>query len=204
MKNALSQLGQDKYVIKDIYKNKRGGFFVDVGASHGLKLSNTYLLEKDFGWNGICIEPNPNFFKKLVKNRKARCLQYAAYSVGEQELEFTVAGVLSGILEHIDYHKSATQNSIIKVKTKTLTKILDECKAPLFIEYLSLDTEGSELEVLKGVDFNKYTFGFITVEHNWVEPRRTDMKEFLVKNGYRFCCEVRHDDYYIHKNLESK
>ncbi len=204
MKNSLSQIGQDRYVINKVYKKKRNGFFVDVGASHGLNLSNTYLLEKDFGWTGICIEPNPNFFRKLIKNRKAKCVQIAAYSVGGQEVEFSVAGVLSGISKHVDFHKSAATKPTIKVKTKTLTKILDECKAPAFIEYLSLDTEGSELEVLKGVDFNKYTFGFITLEHNWVEPRRTEMRDFLADRGYRFCLENRHDDYFIHESLESE
>jgi FkbM family methyltransferase len=201
MKNALSQLGQDKYVIQNIYKNKKNGFFVDVGASHGLKLSNTYLLEKDFGWDGICVEPNPNFYSKLIKNRSAKCTPHAAYSSSGETLEFTIAGVLSGIQSHVDYHKSVVKNPTIQVTTKTLTDILDEFGAPLFIEYLSLDTEGSELEVLKGINFDKYAFGFMTIEHNWVEPRRTEIRDLLLTKGYNFCCEVRHDDYYIYNNL---
>lgn len=202
-KRTFSQIGQDLYVIENVYGKKRDGFFVDVGATHGENLSNTCLLERDYGWKGICIEPNPNFFSKLVKNRTATCLPCAAYSVNGKEFEFTVAGVLSGISKHIDYHKSTLKNPTITVTTKTLTTILDECKAPRFIEYLSLDTEGSELEVLRGIDFSKYTFGFITIEHNWIEPRRTEMRELLLDNGYVFHCESRHDDYYIHEGINN-
>ena len=201
-KRSFSQVGQDLYVIETVYNKKQKGFFVDGGASHGVNLSNTCLLERDYGWIGICVEPNPNFFAKLIKNRMAKCLSCAAYSEGDKEFEFTVAGVLSGISRHIDHHKSTLKNPTITVKTKTLTTILDECQAPRFIEYLSLDTEGSELEVLKGIDFGKYIFGFITVEHNWIEPRRTEMKKLLLNNGYLFCCESRHDDYYIHKSIK--
>tara|TARA_Y100000310_G_C20509840_1_gene728268 strand:+ start:165 stop:782 length:618 start_codon:yes stop_codon:yes gene_type:complete len=202
-KRTFSQIGQDIYVIEDVYKKKRGGFFVDVGATHGVKLSNTCLLERDYGWTGICIEPNPNFFAKLIKNRTAKCLPCAAYSENDKEFEFTVAGVLSGISKHIDYHKSTLKNPKITIKTKTLTAILDECRAPRFIEYLSLDTEGSELEVLRGINFSKYTFGVITIEHNWIEPRRTEMRDLLLSNGYIFSRESRHDDYYIHKGMQN-
>lgn len=197
-----SQVGQDICVIEEVYKKKRNGFFVDVGASHGINLSNTYLLEKDYGWNGICIEPHPRFFEKLVKNRTAKCVQCAAYSEGGQEVEFVVAGVLSGIADHIDFHKSALDKEKIVVATERLTDILDRHDAPCFIDYLSLDTEGSELEVLKGTDLNKYTFGFITVEHNWVEPRRSEIRDLLLKYGYAFYREERHDDYYMHKSIK--
>jgi FkbM family methyltransferase len=201
MKRSFSQIGQDLFVIEKVYNGKRNGFFVDIGATAGIRISNTYLLEKDFGWKGICIEPNPNFFKKLKKNRKATCLRCAVYSENDKEMEFAIAGVLSGILDHIDFHKSARKREKISVKTKTLTRVLNEQKAPTFIDYLSLDTEGSELEVLRGIDFEKYTFGCITVEHNWVEPRRTEMKDLLLNNGYVFCRENKHDDYYIHKSI---
>lgn len=63
-----------------------------------------------------------------------------------------------------------------------------------------MDTEGSELKMLKGIDFKKYKFGYINVEHNNVEPRRTDMKKLLQKNGYRYAGENKFDDIYICKN----
>ena len=85
----------------------------------------------------------------------------------------------------------------LKVKTKTLTKIMDENKAPKFVDYLSIDTEGSELKILEGIDFNKYSFGYINIEHNYKEPRRKNMKKILLKNGYKYIGGNRFDDIYI-------
>ena len=61
---SFSQIGQDKRVL-DFYQNKKNGYFVEVGANDGKRLSNTYLLEKDYNWKGICIEPVPSLLKKL-------------------------------------------------------------------------------------------------------------------------------------------
>lgn len=61
-----SQAGQDKYLIENIYKNKEKGFFIDIGAHDGITYSNTYYLEKELGWSGICIEPNPKIYKQLL------------------------------------------------------------------------------------------------------------------------------------------
>ena len=80
------------------------------------------------------------------------------------------------------------------MRTKTLTEVMDEHKAPRYIDYLSLDTEGSELEVLKGIDFKKYIFGYITVEHNLKEPIRSEIREFLYSKGYVFSRWNRFDD----------
>jgi hypothetical protein len=90
---------------------------------------------------------------------------------------------------------------VIDVETITLNDILDENEAPLFIDYLSLDTEGTELEILKSVDLNKYTFGLIDVEHNYLEPERTNIRDFLISNGYSFKIDNMWDDQYIHNSL---
>ena len=122
----------------------------------------------------------------------------AVYSVSGQKVNFSVRAdtLLSGITSCIDSHLSARDQSIIKVETITLTDALDQVGAPSFIHYLSIDTEGSELEVLKGIDFSKYTFGLVNIEHNYVEPRRTDMRLFLESKGYAFHSENQWDDNY--------
>ena len=91
--------------------------------------------------------------------------------------------------------------TVIDVETITLNDILDENEAPLFIDYLSLDTEGTELEILKSVDLNKYTFGLIDVEHNYLEPERTNIRDFLTSKGYSFKIDNMWDDQYIHNSL---
>lgn len=199
---SFSQIGQDLAVLK-YYKNKRNGYFVEVGASDGIELSNTYLLEKEFGWKGICVEALPNKFKVLLKNRPtAVCVEKAVFNTTGLTLKFDIANsfdMLSGISDYITERWSARVKSdctTIDVKTITLTDLLKEANAPPFIDYLSLDTEGSEFEILKAHDFSKYNFGLIDVEHNHIEPTRTNIKNLLTSNGYDYVCANSFDDCY--------
>jgi len=210
---SKSQLAQDVQVV-EFYKQKPNGYFVEIGASDGISLSNTYLLEKEYKWKGICVEPLPNEFAKLKQNRSAICSDRAIYNTSNQILKFVIkeCSLCSGILESLDesvkidnvvYKRGPNDDvrSVIDVTSITLNDLLISSNAPHFIEYLSLDTEGSELEVLKSVDLNTYTFGIIDVEHNYVEPRRTQIRELLESNNYMFHSENKFDDHYIHKSL---
>ena len=203
---SYSQLGQDLEVIK-FYNNKENGFFIEIGASDGIILSNTYLLETQYKWKGICCEPIPNNFKNLVKNRpNSICYDEAVYNSSGLTVIFDIANnadLLSGISNHIDCHKSLVDanKETIQVQTISLLDVLNNANAPLFIEYMSLDTEGSEFEILKNFDFEKYTFGLIDVEHNYCEPRRTEIKNLLLSKGYIYKGENRWDDMYKHNSV---
>jgi FkbM family methyltransferase len=203
-----SQLGQDLEVLK-FYNNKRNGFFVEIGASDGIELSNTFLLENNFGWRGICVEPIPAKFGLLCNNRlNSVCYQEAVYDETGKPVVFDIcnqADMLSGISDNIDCHKTVVnQNKTqITVNTISLNDLLDKSNSPTFIEYLSLDTEGSELEILKSVDFQKYTFGLIDVEHNYMEPRRSRIRELLTSNGYHYVRENKFDDSYRHTSVHA-
>lgn len=186
---------QDIFVA-EFFGGKRGGYFVDVGAYDGVHLSNTYQLEKVLGWTGICVEPLEHAFRGLKHVRSCVCVQAAAYS-SEGVIEFCSSDVLSGIQRHIDRHQEALSAPRVKVRTRTLESILCEHKAPAAIDYLSIDTEGSELEVLRGIDWSVRTFGFISLEHNYVEPRRALMRTFLEERGYRWLRENHFDDDYV-------
>ena len=203
---SISQLGQDKRVIQ-FYKRKRRGFFVEVGASDGLALSNTYLLERDYEWTGICVEPIPAQYKKLVANRpRSICSSNAVYNESGLTVKFDIAhnfDLLSGIQSCIDSHKGEVDanKTTIDVVTISLTDLLDSSKAPTFIEYLSLDTEGSEYEILRTFNFDKYKFGWIDVEHNGMEPRRTQIRTLLTSKGYVYEGPNRHDDMYRYASV---
>jgi FkbM family methyltransferase len=199
--NSYSQLGQD-LAVANFFQSKRGGYFIDVGAWDGEEISNTCMLEKQLDWKGICIEPLPDKFALLRQKRTCICIEAAAYSKGGLEFEFAVAEGLSGIIQHINKHMEALNKDRIKVKTKTLTEIMDEYHAPSFIEYLSIDTEGSEVEVLRGIDWARYSFGYISVEHNQVEPHRTEIRNFLKEKGYSFLRENCVDDDYIPNTIK--
>ena len=204
MENSYSQLGQDKKVY-DFYKGKTTGYFVEIGAYDGIALSNTYAFEK-IGWKGICCEPLPSRFSDLCRNRTAHCCNQAVYHTTGLSVSFDIegdAGMLSGISSNIDCHKHVVNKNkkVVTMLTISLNDLLERFEAPPFIEYLSLDTEGSEYEILKTLDFNKWQFGIIDVEHNHVEPRRTMIKHLLCTNGYVYLGANEFDDSYKLESL---
>jgi len=192
-----SDMGQDKWVL-DTLDNKRNGYFVDIGASNGISGNNTYVLEKYFNWTGICVEPNPKLraFPTLKKNRNCICENVCIYSENT-EVDFMARGSLigySGIPGPFatDCIKKKPNHPLIKVPAITLMQLLEQNNAPSVIDYISIDTEGTEWEVLKNFDFDKYTFLTMTVEHNYIERKpvesykikRDKIRELLEKNGY--------------------
>jgi FkbM family methyltransferase len=193
-----SQLGQDRWVWENVCGRKMGGYYVDVGAHDGKSYSNTYVMEKELGWSGICIEPLPNMFAQLqVCRPKSTNLELCAYDQDGVEVEFKVDQVnadqmLSGIAQDIDHHQ--VTGHVITRKCMTLTTLLRMHNAPNKIDFLSVDTEGSELKVLKGIDWNAYAFHAITLEHNYMEPKRTIMAEFLKSKGYTRAKSLDWDD----------
>jgi FkbM family methyltransferase len=209
-KKSYSQYEQDLAVLR-FYKMKKNGFYLDIGAFDGVKLSNTYLLEKDYDWKGICVEPLPSRYEELVKSRpNSICVNNACYSQSHLTVPFFIANnfeMLSGISHCIDsFHVdevNANKTEIL-VKTMKLNDILEQHGAPRFIEYLSLDTEGSEFEILKAVDFSKYTFGIIHVEHNYVEKNRSRIQQLLLANNYKYIRENHYDDCYMHNSLAQR
>ena len=207
---SFAQINQDINVL-DFYERKTGGFFVDVGAYDGVKFSNTLLLEKDFEWNGICIEPGKRFFQRLTENRTATCIEKAVFDKSDLELDFLDCGdddengsMLSGLITKTICNRTISSfKETYKVKTKTLTDILKENNAPKFIEYLSIDVEGAEPNVLRSIDFKEYTFGYISVEFNNSGYMKKVIDDILLENGYVFKQFNEFDIDYIHNSLSS-
>jgi FkbM family methyltransferase len=203
-----SQYGQDLFVL-EVLEGKREGFFLDSGAADGVSASNTLLLERAFGWQGICIEPNERFFASLVRNRRCRCLNCCLYD-REGEIEFLEdANTLGGILEEYDpaHLRFATRTfgipagvdgkpATVRKPARLTRSVLRECGAPPVIDYWSLDTEGSELALLKSFPFDEYACRVITVEHNWL-PSREQIRGFLESRGYRRAAVLEIDDCYV-------
>jgi FkbM family methyltransferase len=185
------------------FDKKLNGFFVEIGAYDGINMSNTYLLEYEHNWKGLCIEANPTYFSYLVNNRP-NCinLSYAVFNENDKQMSFIddKSGGCSGFVE-TNSHSHILDNPIITVNTKKLTTILDEINAPNFIEFLSLDTEGSEFEILNSHDFDKYIFGYICVEHNFIDINRKKIRILLESKGYIFYRENNVDDDYIHYSV---
>lgn len=201
-KHSMAQLKQDivALIVSDF---KKEGFFVEFGGTNGYDLSNTFLLEKDFHWNGILAEPSPDWYEDLIKNRSCSIDNRCVWRSTDEQLEFDKAdrGELSTISQFAssDNHSKRRESSKqILVNTVSLEDLLIQHNAPKYIDFLSVDTEGSEYEILNAFDFSRYKFGLVTIEHNFTSQRE---KLFLLMkaNGYRRLFEYasRWDDWYV-------
>jgi FkbM family methyltransferase len=202
MEKSKSQFRQDIFALVKL-NFKRNGYFVEFGATDGIELSNTYLLEKEYGYVGILAEPNPNQRGEIKKNRKATIEERCVWRASNETLSFVDAGGLSTIVDFSsgDIHKEKRdRRKTFEVKTVSLTDMLLQHNAPAQIDYLSIDTEGSEYEILSAHDFTKYNFSVITVEHNYTNNRQR-IYQLLTKNGYQRVHEELSgvDDWYIYE-----
>lgn len=160
--------------------NYRNGVFIEVGAYDGIAQSNTMLLEELYGWTGILIEPSEVLFPILSRNRpNARCFQCALGSF--QENNTYVYGDFNGTPMSSVGGKRLNNSPNIRVFVRSLQSILDEVRLQ-HINFFSLDTEGYELNILKGIDFSKTIFDYMLIEI--YTDQYNDIIAFLKSKGY--------------------
>ena len=206
-----SQCGQDKMLVEEIYRsNPRNRFFIDLASNDPVYLSNSFALETHFNWKGICIEANPVHYIGLSK-RKCTAVSAVVNDKVDEEVIFNFqpdlkpeelnpsfpahlfGGIASKITDNINV---ASAN--VTFRTTTLEAILNRFKAPKVIDYLSLDVEGAETQVMSVFPFHKYQIMVITVERPKIE-----LHNHLVKNGYWFVKIMSFwgEALYVHRNL---
>ena len=186
--SSKSQICQDWFVLESL-NYKKNGYFVEIGAASGVELSNTFLLEKEYNWKGILSEPSPGWKESLEKNRVCIKDYRCVYSESDKlvsfyqtrEKEFSTISNFVNADKHQNKRKKFTKFEILTI---TLEDLLKEYKAPNEIDYLSIDTEGSEYDILKNFRFNNYFFKVITVEHNNTKNKLL-IDQLLEKNGYK-------------------
>jgi FkbM family methyltransferase len=202
-----SQHKQDQFIV-NYFKGKRNGVFIDIGAHDGIDLSNTYVLEKELEWTGICIEPIEYEYKKLIENRSCITYNCACYETNGIE-KFTLVefdgypDMLSGIAKDITFkHMSnilsesqriGAKRKVIEVHTRILNEILEENKI-YDIDFLSVDTEGSELKILKSIDYDKFHIKVIIYENGEGE---SFIRDFLKTKNFSFYKRLGIDDAFI-------
>lgn len=193
--NSLSDRGQDKWVI-DIFelKNKKyKGFFLEIGAGDGFSNSNSFILENYYNWRGILVEPDPEQFKILKKNRpKAKLANKLIYE-NQKNLPFHINGELSKIVE-----KKINSKNILVLKSISLKNLLKSYNAPHNIDFFSLDVEGSEDNVLTEDVLNNYTFLSLCIERPSYK-----LHKLLKKKNYYFIRSNIYDFFYINKKLKN-
>jgi FkbM family methyltransferase len=206
-----SQDNQDKYLETNIFKGYKNGFYVDVGAHDGISFNNTLYFEKNNNWTGINIEPIKKVFDNLVMNRPNNINLNCAVCNNDGETEFLCntgyTEMLSGIKDNFDIrhlYRIQTENiqmgsttEIIKVNTKKLETIFDENNVS-HINYLSIDVEGAEFEVIKSINFDKVFIDVIGFENNYNDIS-IPIIEYLDNKGFIFINKTALDIFMINK-----
>lgn len=184
-----AQLFQDLFALNET-NFKKNGYFIEFGATNGISLSNTYVLEKYFGWNGILSEPARTWHADLLKNRNVNIDMRCIWSSSGESIEFREVKKSPQIstinaFTNDDMHAEKRHNSVTyTVETISLSDLLKHYDAPREIDFLSIDTEGTEFEILKNFHFDKYKFRVITVEHNHTKNQQK-LRSLLTDNGYK-------------------
>ena len=181
--NAIDKL--DKKMLN--YINFYDGYFIECGANDGVDKSNTWYFEKYLNWHGILIEPLTKQFIELKKNRSQKNHFYNVALCADENInsiEIIENDLVSKSPNKFDKGKKESNFDAM-----TLTKILDEISAPNLIDFFSLDVEGFEDEVIKGINFNKYNFKFLLIE-----TTNDLVVNFLNNNNYNLIKKLSHHD----------
>jgi FkbM family methyltransferase len=201
VQRSYAQLFQDLFVLFTLGE-KRDGYFVEFGAADGLRDSNSALLEREYGWHGILAEPSPHWSEALGRNRTCELDLRCVWNSTGEKLRFSqtcdrLLSTISSFRKSDRHDRSDSSNH--EVETISLHDLLRQHKAPREIDYLSVDTEGSELQILRALDFRRWRFKVITVEHNFVQEKRTAICALLNDRGYRrvFSEFSGFDDWYV-------
>jgi len=198
----------EDFLIWSLFDREESGFFVDVGAFDGIHLSNSYSFEMA-GWNGVCVEPHPEYFPLCQKNRpNTRVFRSACVGpTAGVDTDFLIEplGLLSGVEADKTLNmerRYAARNMTFpgwqktRVPAATLTTILEAANAPALISFCSIDTEGTESDVLAGLDFDRFQCRLILVEAN-NETDASLLQKTLQIRGYFLARQLNQNYFYV-------
>lgn len=203
--------GMDRELVK--YLNFNNGFFIEAGANDGYSQSNTYFLEKFKGWRGVLVEAIPALFEECKKERPKskvyHCALVAGVSAGDT-IEMRYANLMSLVKGALKSEEMENQHILdgirvknlagsytVRVPARTLESILDEQAELDRIDLLSLDVEGYELEVLKGMNLAKYKPRYILIEARFFEEIDT-----FLSGEYEIVAKMSHHDFLYRLKLD--
>ncbi len=201
-----SQVGQDKYVYETFFKNKKNGFFLDIGAHDGIEKSNSYFFEKILNWNGICVEPIPEIFQKLKINRECICVQAGISDMNGTSIFWKIDGyseMLSGLEENYnELHKQRILKEIsqyggnlteIEINVLDINTLLKNYNVSN-VDYCTIDVEGSEEKILSVFDSKNFDINVFTVENNY---QSKSIRNLMRSKGYKLHSKIDFDDVYV-------
>lgn len=185
LNNSQAQLSQDLIYLNE-FGEKKNGYFIEIGASDGILNSNTYLFEKVFQWKGLLIESNEEIINELVKNRpNSKVIK--SFVSGESEKKYTYFKAkhfseINGIEKKLGFE--TFYDSKEEVYSKNIKTIFIENNVPASIDFMSIDIEGLEIEILENIDFNQFSFKMICIEHNYDNLKCDKIDQILNKHNY--------------------
>lgn len=196
--------------VLNFFNHKRDGVFVEMGAADGILASNTFRLERDYGWNGVLIEPLKDYYEQIPCYRKTRHVYNICIGETEGDVDFTriegYSKLLSGISneypkEHVNRIASEVNSMnqqvyVDKVPCRRLINVLNECGIN-HIDYLSVDVEGGELSVMKSLSMETNSIRPVLIgsENNY---RNTEVEEYLNTFGYVFVGNAGGDNFFFY------
>lgn len=206
-----SQYLQDVFVDIVFFNKKGNGYFIDIGAYDGIKFSNTYYFEKKYQWQGVAVEPNKEVFYRLEQNRNCNLINGVISDIDGQVEYMRVEGegeMLSGIVNNFaEKHINRIDKSVENFGGNKVVETVDSYSIKTVIKkyqidhisILSIDTEGSELQILKTFPFDVIKPKVILVENNF---RSKEFNDYLTFHGYRFCFRLG-DDIYLNGSISN-
>ena len=222
MNNSKSQIQQDLIIDQQIFKGKSNGVFVEVGALDGFGASNTWFFEMERNWSGLLIEPNPVEFNKRNQHPRPNSIfENCAISDVEMDINFlSIEGpcnVLSGIMEfynsqhleridrelemysnHPEGHELYSRKEQIPMKAVRLESLFSKHNITK-IDFISIDVEGAELQVLNSINFDKVDINVFMIENNYGLEKET---EFLSSKGYKLLGNIQWDSVFIKNDFQ--
>jgi FkbM family methyltransferase len=197
-------------ILDSLFQNP--GTFLEIGCWDGELISQTAYLERERGWTGVCVDPFPRNFQ----DRRCQVCARAVGANGDDVREFLhvstdrrdggdvsyFSGFRDSVRAHLPLIEAYCNYEIVHVPTITFQQLYTCYQLPAHIEFLSVDVEGSELEIFQSIDFHIHSFGLITFEHNEDQETRERIGEILMQQGYRLMESWRVDDIYINGSME--
>lgn len=211
-----SQYNQDQYLDEHVFFAMRDGFFVEVGADDGVRFSNTLFFETDRDWSGILVEPKKGIFNDLCRNRpRSVCLNCAVSDIPSEYVDFLeIEGYgrqLSGIVanydnRHLERINRETENLSPANHKKQAVKVRNQTLDDIFVKYnvshvdlLSIDTEGSEISVLRSSINSLDRVKVILLENNYDHDHQKLFAE--IAPSFRLKHRIQHDEIFVNHKL---
>ena len=192
-------------IIETYFEKGYIGDCVEVGAANGIKGSNTLYFES-LGWNALCIEPNPKQFNSLARHRKSVAHYAVSDKAGKKDLTIFDVGennIMSSLTSLkpderlVEAHKHIINKSYkFEVNVETLSTVLEMFNSPTKIDFITVDTEGTEIDVLKGFDFNMFDVTLFVIENNYNDD---NIEELMTTKGYKKDKRYKINDFYINQ-----